>query len=211
MKQSVPWILAATALIAFLISFQELQRVRGKLGELSKTADWQRQLISSKLRAVSSPIVIFGDSITARSNLPESLCDHPVVNAGIGGAHTFQLNDYAKEVVGEFKPWISVIAVGLNDARVNNQQFSQDYDSLLNSFHGPLILVSITSARDVETASFNRIIEKAAQYRSAPYVDVSNVKYGPDGVHPTAGGIDEWVSSVATAIMGSCLKLSTMR
>jgi hypothetical protein len=45
-------------------------------------------VIQSTLARVDDAVVILGDSIVEASTLPRSLCGHPIVNAGVGGAST---------------------------------------------------------------------------------------------------------------------------
>jgi hypothetical protein len=45
-------------------------------------------VVRSTLARFDDAIVVLGDSIVEASTLPRSLCGHPVVNAGIGGAST---------------------------------------------------------------------------------------------------------------------------
>lgn len=44
-------------------------------------------VIRSQLSRVEKPVIVMGDSIVEQALLPVSLCGHPVINAGIGGAN----------------------------------------------------------------------------------------------------------------------------
>jgi hypothetical protein len=43
-------------------------------------------VIRSQLSRVEKPIIVMGDSIVESALLPPSLCGHPIINAGVGGA-----------------------------------------------------------------------------------------------------------------------------
>lgn len=76
-------------------------------------------VIRSQLdQAGSSPIVFGGDSIVESALLPEQVCGHRVVNAGIGGATTYQYALAIRRL--DFKAAAFVIGIGTNDSMPGN-------------------------------------------------------------------------------------------
>ena len=67
--------------------------VRGKVGGVGEVsrhdfhdhADVRRLMIAAALADADQPIVVLGDSVTEMAPLPRQLCEHPVINAGVGG------------------------------------------------------------------------------------------------------------------------------
>src|SRR5258708_1638210 len=80
-----------------------------------------RQLVVWRtLARVDDPIVILGDSIVEASTLPRSLCGHPIVNAGIGGATTASnLGSVLADALGGQRAALGVVSLGGNDAAVS--------------------------------------------------------------------------------------------
>src|SRR5260370_17545466 len=76
-----------------------------------------RQLVVWRpLARVDDPIVILGDSIVEASTLPRSLCGHPIVNAGIGGATTASnLGSFLADALGDKRAALVVASLGGND------------------------------------------------------------------------------------------------
>jgi len=204
MRKAAPWTIAVIASLAFVVTFHELQRVRGKFGELSKNVNWQRMAIDASLTKASGAIVFFGDSVTADAKLPAAICGHLVINAGLRGARTFQLIDLVHAVMKDHPPFISVVAAGLNDARDHSKTFGADYRALLEAVDGPLVVASITQASGVEVTSFNKTISELPHEKYIRVVDQSGILPGEDGIHPDAEGSKRWVLNLVGAIEEQC-------
>ena len=76
-REFVPWTTAIIAVVAFGASFSELQRVRGRFGELSQSQarnhphfDVRKFIIRAALQDAEKPIVVIGDSITEMGEIP---------------------------------------------------------------------------------------------------------------------------------------------
>jgi hypothetical protein len=78
-------------------------------------SDVREFIIAAQLARAESPIVFLGDSITEAAMLPNAICNHPVINAGIGGAGIDQLLKVAPTLFKGRSPALVVLAVGTND------------------------------------------------------------------------------------------------
>ena len=94
-----------------------------------------RQLVVWRtLARVDDPIVILGDSIVEASTLPRSLCGHPIVNAGVGGATTASnLGSFLADALGDKQAALVVVSLGGNDAAVSDsvERYRSAYRALL--------------------------------------------------------------------------------
>lgn len=69
------------------------------------------------LARTDNPVVILGDSIVEASTLPRSVCDHPIVNAGVSGATTgSNLGQMLTNALDGKKAALVVVSLGTNDA-----------------------------------------------------------------------------------------------
>src|SRR3954454_21229950 len=105
MRRAVPWAISAILLIAFTASFSELERIRRRFGEVTQHAfhdhaEVRLDVIRSAMVQKTKPIVIFGDSLAELAQFPDSACNRPVINAGIGGATLKELTKFADEIAG---------------------------------------------------------------------------------------------------------------
>jgi hypothetical protein len=106
---SIPWFVAIIAVIAFAASFSELQRMRGRFGEVTRHhvhdhKDVRQFMIGAALAGTDRPIVVFGDSITEMARLPETIEGHPVVNAGIGDTLIIEFVSLAPKLLEGVEP-----------------------------------------------------------------------------------------------------------
>src|ERR1700722_16953946 len=92
--------------------------LNAKLDRLTTTtvahehSDVRLFMIQAHLARATSPIVVLGDSITEAATFPEAICNHPVVNAGIGGAGVDQLLAVAPSLLQGKAPALVVVAIG---------------------------------------------------------------------------------------------------
>jgi hypothetical protein len=74
-------------------------------------------IVRSTIAQKPDAILFVGDSITEAALLPESICGHPVINAGLGGAHTASYLDFAKLTIpSDLKSPLIIVALGTNDS-----------------------------------------------------------------------------------------------
>ena len=92
-------------------------------------------VIQSQLRRAEDPIVFIGDSITESAFLPATICGHPVVNAGLGGANSRTYLQFAKTALSTLSARLIVVALGTNDSQIAalkaRRPFSESYDKLI--------------------------------------------------------------------------------
>src|SRR5438067_8373939 len=120
MKRTIPWIIALAAFVAFGATFSELQRVRGRFGEMTRHQfhdhmEVRQFMIRATLADLKQPIVILGDSITEMARFPETIDGNPVVNAGIGGASVQDIEAIASTLLRDAQPSLIVVALGTNN------------------------------------------------------------------------------------------------
>lgn len=204
MKRSIPWIIAAVAVIAFGASFSELQRLRGRFGEVSRHQfhdhqDVRQFMIKAALSGLNQPIVIIGDSITEMARLPEMIGDKPVVNAGIGGASVEDLQVIAPKLFEGVKPSLIVVALGANN---DVAEIGKDYAGLLLTLKkfSPRLLAVAVPAPDGARLK-NARIKAAAADEGVTFVDPSIPAESmlPDGIHLNATGYRAWMPAIVAA------------
>ena len=201
---ALAWSVAALAIIAAILAFHEQQRIRAKYLLLARRTEQRSAIILAQAANANRPIVVFGDSITEQAKLPQSVCGHAMVNAGISGAQTFQLISVAEELAKEVRPFISIVALGINDVRANNENFETDYSNLLNTMQETVVLVGLTKARGEKTEGTNSAIERIAAERHLHFIRQDDVGYGPDGLHPDESNSAIWVRNIVAGTRQIC-------
>jgi hypothetical protein len=194
MKRSLPWIIAVIATVAFGASYSELQRMRGRFGEVSRHTfhdhrDVREFIIRAAMVGLERPVVVIGDSIVEMARFPEN-----VVNAGIGGATIEDFETVAPRLFEHAAPSVIVVELGTNDDTAAN------YGRLLHTlkkFSARVVAVAIpkTDAKNVE-------IKAAADREGVSYIQAS-MPIGsllPDGVHLNSIGYDTWTPALLRAI-----------
>jgi hypothetical protein len=136
-KIRLPVLLLATGLLgtAFLcgmLAYRVLFRPPGHLHSVVR-----RQAILSQAHQVRpGGIVILGDSIVEFAYL-DSICGHPVFNAGLGGSILEDVVNLSEPVLEQAKPSFVIISVGVNDAEKARarsiEEWLRRYDILLNA------------------------------------------------------------------------------
>jgi lysophospholipase L1-like esterase len=174
-------------------------------------------VIRNQLSQADHPIVFMGDSITESARLPSSICDRPVVNAGVGASNLGTYAEFAKEIVQNLDAALIVVALGINDAGVElTSDFKQRYLAFVHTVlkHAPkAVLVGIPPIEDgplknyfdiEEAQRIDDIIREVAHEEGAEFVDLrAAIKSHPatvDGVHLWARGYKPWLAAITDAI-----------
>jgi lysophospholipase L1-like esterase len=204
----IPWIIAAVALVGFVASFSELQRMRTRFGEVTAHkfhdhADVREFMIRAALAEAPQPIIVIGDSVTEMAPLPRQSCGRAIINAGVGGMTIREAKRLAARVMDERGAFMVVLAIGANDA--GSQSARQDFAELIEAVR-PLStkrLIAVSTTSDPQT---NQQIAAAAAAGGVPFVDppLPPGSKMADGIHYTAAAYRAWVPAVEAAMTKEC-------
>ena len=186
-----------------------------------------RQLVVWRtLARVDDAIVLLGDSIVEASTLPRSLCGHPVVNAGIGGASTAShLGSILSESLGDKRAALVVVSLGTNDAAIPNsvEQYRSNYRALLADLAGltprraiaaiPLPEAGLEEANKVSVAaidSYNAILPGLAEEARISFIPLPTMpeRHTLDGIHLNAAGYEAWDRAIIQGIESTLCKFT---
>lgn len=186
-----------------------------------------RQLILTwTLARVDNAIVILGDSIVEASTLPRSVCGHPIVNAGVGGASTgSNLGSILTQSLGSKRAAMVVVALGTNDAAIPNsvERYRSNYIALLNVISRLTPRMAIleipppeagtAEAKRVPVAiidSYNAILPELAKEAGASLIALPAMPRGHtlDGLHLNAAGYEVWDRAILQGIESVVCKSS---
>lgn len=210
MKQKLPWLVAAVAIFAAIVTFNELQRMRGRFAEATRPlefhehAEVRRFIIKAQLASVSRPIIVFGDSLVEEAILPRTICGIPVINAGVGGATSYQSTRFVSDIVENNRPALVVLAFGTNDVLYGNTDFKSDYTKLLEGAGSRPILLSISPIAGHDVHEFNEIIRAASNKPNALFVSLGEIDKAEDGIHLSPTGMHQWSERTEKAIKSAC-------
>lgn len=156
-------------------------------------------VIRSQISRVQKPIIVMGDSIVETAFLPASICGHPVINAGIGGATVGFLVRYAEAIVNNSNPPLIVISVGLNDAGATPEAFRAAYQAILRSLPSPRIAMAISPARGLNVERLNNVIREITENAA---IELPGLYEGMtiDGIHLDKGGYAIWNNALLKAV-----------
>jgi lysophospholipase L1-like esterase len=224
MKRALPWIFAAIMTIAFIATFSELEKTRSKLGIATRPllfhahADVRREIISQQLARATDPIIVVGDSIVEAATLPVSLCGHPVVNAGIGGATVTDFKLAGISFLGKSRPSLVVIALGMNDALGQNASFVGDmrtFVAMVRTISPDILAFGITDTENGALVKDSTIMNRLIAAENADYADIMKTNeqlfampppfhghHTIDGVHLNGPAYDAWLAELVGAISG---------
>jgi lysophospholipase L1-like esterase len=204
--------------------------LNAKADQLRSTAvghehsDVRRFVIAGHLARTVSPIVVLGDSITEAATLPEMICGHAVVNAGIGGAGVDDLLAAAPLLLRGKALALVVVAVGTNDAYATERRedlFNASFAKLLQSLAkvAPKLAVAnippiapnlaLVVAAHLDSGlidRFNLLLPKLAEKAGASFIDLHTAvtaKGQPetlDGIHLAPSAYDLWDAAMLTGI-----------
>ncbi|MDE5451340.1 hypothetical protein GWE18_00420 [Bradyrhizobium sp. CSA112] len=162
-------------------------------------------VIRSQLaQAGANSIVFVGDSIVESALLPAEICGHRVVNAGIGGATTYQYALTARRLA--FRAAAVVIAIGTNDAEpASLSEFPDRYNFLDKAlrtrsdvvlYAGIPPLESGPATGSLDRASSDKIDDMIRYYAGRKYIDIRSALV--QAKTPTLDGVH--LSPVAQAV-----------
>jgi hypothetical protein len=189
------------------------------------TATRQR-IIAWTLARVDDPVIILGDSITEASTLPRSICGHPIVNAGIGGASTeSRLDSVLTQSLGGKRATIVVVALGTNDAAIPNslERYRANYRAVLAAVAAvaqhsailaiPAAEVGLEEASKVNAAvidSYNAMLPDLAKEAGATFIPLPTMPdhFTVDGLHLNAAGYAVWDRAVLQGLETALCKSS---
>jgi len=191
------------------------------------TQRMSRQLVVWRtLARVNDPIVVLGDSIVEASTLPRSLCGHPIVNAGIGGATTASnLGSFLADALGNKQAALVVVSLGGNDAAVSDsvERYRSAYRALLTELQALTPRRAMVGISPVEAGledgkkisgavidSFNAILPELAKEAGATFIPmpVMPEHHTLDGIHLDAAGYAIWDKAVLGGIESAVCKSS---
>lgn len=179
-------------------------------------------VVRSEIAQKPDAILFAGDSITEAALLPASICGHPVINAGLGGADTASYLDFARLTIpSDLKSPLIVVALGTNDSTSIGAKWggplAPAYGKLadfLKTHADKLLFVGIPPiemtgalAKSYFDSDFSRkndaAIRSVALSRSVGFVDVQAAVAGEhltvDGIHLTPSAYGEWLLAIVNA------------
>jgi hypothetical protein len=193
-------VVAIAAISEAVVLDQRLKEARHPL--YHRHADVRKFIIRVALADIPSPIVVYGDSITEMARLPQEICGHQVINAGIGGMSIGEAAEIAPDLFQGAHPYLIVSALGGNDIGGSSAgRHYRDLLSALDQISEKLVAVSVIS--DVDT---NQRIAAAAAAHDVSFFDIpvrDDLKM-TDRVHFTAAGYRVWLPAVEAAIRQAC-------
>jgi lysophospholipase L1-like esterase len=181
-------------------------------------------VIRSTLARFDDAVVVLGDSIVEASTLPRSICGHPIVNAGIGGASTAShLDALLAEALDGKRAALVVVALGTNDAAIPEsvEQYRSNYRALLTSLTAltprtvvaaiPPPEVGLDEARKVSVAvidGYNAVLPGLAEETRASFIALPAMpeRHTLDGIHLNAAGYEVWGKAVLGGIESALCK-----
>jgi lysophospholipase L1-like esterase len=182
-------------------------------------------VIQSTLARVENAVVVLGDSIVEASTLPRSLCGHPIVNAGIGGASTeSNLGSILKESLGNKRAALIVVSLGGKDAAIPNslERYRANYRALLAELSGltqRTAVAEITSPeggseeakkRTLVIDSYNAILPGLAEEAGALFIPLPAMpeNHTLDGIHLNTAGYEIWESAILRGVESALCKIT---
>lgn len=178
-----------------------------------------RQLvIALTVSRMNDAIIVLGDSIVEASTLPRSVCGHPIVNAGIGGASTeSNLDSMLEQSLGDKRAAMVVVALGTNDAAIPNsvERYRANYLALLKRTARltPRVAVlaipspeaGLGEARKVNASiveAYNAVLPEIARDAGATFIALPPMpqQHTIDGIHLNGAGYEIWDEAILRGI-----------
>jgi GDSL-like Lipase/Acylhydrolase family len=183
-------------------------------------------VIRSTLSRVDDAVVVLGDSIVEMSTLPRSLCGHPIVNAGIGGASTeSNLGPILKESLGSKRAALIVVSLGTNDAAIPNgvERYRSNYRALLTELSALTPRTAVMAIPSPEAGleeakklslttidSYNAILPGLAEEARALFIPLPTMpeRHTLDGIHLNGAGYEVWDRAILRGIESAICKIT---
>lgn len=170
--------------------------------------------VREAISATPTSIIVLGDSIVESAPLPTSICNIPIVNAGVSGADSRYFLGYLDELLGASSPKLIVLAIGVNDAFEDAlPSFHSRYRAILATLsrRAPVLLTTIAPTQPgtftqllvpgvvprlnqaiKELAGQNPVIELGEQ--------MTERNLTTDGVHLNSRGYELWTEAMKNGI-----------
>lgn len=171
-------------------------------------------VIRSQLaQAGPDPIVFAGDSIVESALLPEEICGHRVVNAGIGGSTAYSYALLIRRL--DFSASALVIAIGTNDSEANSvHDFPDRYRFLSKALQSRSKSVLYAGIPPLEPGQASETLDKSSSdaidhsirdYAKRDYIDIraalaQSNRITIDGVHLSPEAQSAWVRAVVARL-----------
>ena len=198
--------------------------------------DWERQVAAyreakrtqyeeenARYEDYEVDVAFLGDSLTDGYDVAAYYPQYTVVNRGIGGDTTFDLEGRLEVSLYELRPKVAVMLIGAN----NPTTMLENYERMLQEFcekapHTRIILLSMTSmsgdwGKNNQLAAYNNVhIKLLAEKYSFAYVDLYSAlfnletgeirsEYTTDGGHLTPRGYEVLTKEITPAIEAELL------
>jgi lysophospholipase L1-like esterase len=202
MRRALPWAIALISLICFGASFSELQRLRRRFAEATHHnyhdhRDVRQFIIKTSIDELPDPIVVIGDSIVEMAPLPDTVCGHALINAGVGGATFSEIRALLPRLFENHRSYMIVVGLGANEA--NPQTVAGDFRDLSRE----LRKVSERTAA-FSTSPDDSITIEVKSVSDIRYLDAPLPRERFDGLHLTHAKYSIWLPKLLHAIECEC-------
>jgi hypothetical protein len=213
LKTIAPIFISAALVLAFLGSTTGAWLFAPQI-ELS-----QKRFLAIKTAIKQTPdsIIVFGDSIVEGAPIPNMICGHAVLNAGVTGAAIEYFDRHAVDFLGSSRPRLIVLAVGINNASPTAaKQFQLHYLETVTSLSdaAAVLVATITPVRTgagstgydaMLVQDLNAVIK--ATPNATGVIDLNSALSGADwttdGIHFGPDGYAIWKKTVVDGIHGA--------
>jgi hypothetical protein len=210
LKTIAPIFISAALVLAFL-GFST-----GVLPFAPKIEFSQKRFFAIKTAIEQTPdsIIVFGDSIVEGAPIPNTICGHAVLNAGVTGAGIEYFDRHAVEFLGSSRPRLIVLAVGINNASpAAAKQFQLHYLETVTSLSdaAAVLVATITPVRTgAGSTGYDAMLvqDLNAVIKAAPsatgVIDLNSALSGADwttdGIHFGPDGYAIWKKTMVDGI-----------
>jgi lysophospholipase L1-like esterase len=170
--------------------------------------------IKTAIKRTPDSVIVLGDSIVEGAPLPNTICGHAVVNAGVTGAAIEYFDRHATEFLGSSRPRLIVLAVGINNASPTAaKKFQSHYQETVTSLSDAAVVLvaTITPVRSgAGSAGYDAALVQGlnAVIKATPsatgVIDLNSALSGAnwttDGIHFGPDGYAIWTKTVVDGI-----------
>jgi lysophospholipase L1-like esterase len=170
--------------------------------------------IKTAIKRTPDSVIVLGDSIVEGAPLPNTICGHAVVNAGVTGAAIEYFDRHATEFLGSSRPRLIVLAVGINNASPTAaKKFQSHYQETVTSLSDAAVVLvaTITPVRSgAGSAGYDAALvqDLNAVIKATPsatgVIDLNSALSGAnwttDGIHFGPDGYAIWTKTVVDGI-----------